>query len=55
MGGAEDCVRHRNICVILGCMAEKLAGPSSVAILSKDTLHYLVNNLVSIYTHIDII
>ncbi|XP_026473352.1 RING finger and SPRY domain-containing protein 1-like [Ctenocephalides felis] len=47
MSGGEDSARHRNICVILGCMAEKLAGPSSVAILSKDTLHYLINNLIS--------
>lgn len=39
--------QQRNICVVLGCIAEKLAGPSSIAILSDATLGYLVSNLVS--------
>lgn len=39
--------QQRNICVVLGCIAEKLAGPSSIAILSDATLDYLVSNLVS--------
>ncbi|KZC08409.1 PREDICTED: RING finger and SPRY domain-containing protein 1-like [Dufourea novaeangliae] len=34
-----------NICVVLGCVAEKLAGPRSIAILSDATLDYLVSNL----------
>lgn len=38
--------QQRNICVVLGCIAEKLAGPSSIAILSDATLDYLVSNLV---------
>ncbi|OWR50417.1 RING finger and SPRY domain-containing protein 1-like isoform X2 [Danaus plexippus] len=33
---------ERNICVILGCIAEKLVGPNSVAILTEDTLQYLL-------------
>lgn len=37
--------RERNLCVILGCLAEKLAGPSSIAMLSKSTLSYLIENL----------
>ncbi|KMQ93323.1 ring finger and spry domain-containing protein 1 [Lasius niger] len=37
--------QQRNICVVLGCIAEKLAGPSSIAILSDATLDYLVSNL----------
>ncbi|XP_058809374.1 RING finger and SPRY domain-containing protein 1-like [Phymastichus coffea] len=37
--------QQRNICVVLGCIAERLAGPSSIAILSDDTLDYLVSNL----------
>ncbi|XP_031846670.1 RING finger and SPRY domain-containing protein 1 isoform X2 [Nomia melanderi] len=37
--------QQRNICVVLGCIAEKLAGPSSIAILSDVTLDYLVSNL----------
>jgi hypothetical protein len=43
--------QQRNICVVLGCIADRLAGPSSIAILSDATLDYLVSNLVSlIYT-----
>lgn len=38
--------QQRNICVVLGCIAERLAGPSSIAILSDATLDYLVSNLV---------
>ncbi|XP_046606645.1 RING finger and SPRY domain-containing protein 1-like [Neodiprion virginianus] len=37
--------QQRNICVVLGCIADKLAGPSSIAILSDATLGYLVSNL----------
>lgn len=37
--------RERNLCVILGCLAEKLAGPSSIAVLSETTLGYLIGNL----------
>lgn len=40
--------RERNLCVILGCLAEKLAGPSSIAVLSDSTLSYLIANLVSL-------
>lgn len=40
--------RERNLCVILGCLAEKLAGPSSIAVLSETTLGYLIGNLVCI-------
>lgn len=39
--------RERNLCVILGCLAEKLAGPSSIAVLSDTTLGYLIGNLVN--------
>lgn len=40
---------ERNLCVILGCLAEKLPGPSCVAVLSDKILAYLLNNLVSIF------
>ncbi|XP_047543649.1 RING finger and SPRY domain-containing protein 1-like [Vanessa atalanta] len=33
---------ERNICVVLGCIAEKLVGPNSMAILTNDTLEYLL-------------
>jgi hypothetical protein len=32
--------------VVLGCIAEKLAGPSSISILTQGTLSYLITNLV---------
>lgn len=44
-GRASPRRRRRNACVVLGCIAEKLAGPSSVAVLSEETLSYLVNGL----------
>lgn len=37
--------KERNLCVILGCLAEKLAGPSSIALLNDSMLKYLISNL----------
>lgn len=37
--------RERNLCVILGCLMEKMGGPSSVTLLSDTTLSYLIGNL----------
>lgn len=45
LSGRNNPTWHRNICVVLGCIAEKLAGPSSVALLTEDTLEYLIANL----------
>lgn len=39
--------QQRNICVVLSCIAEKLAGPGSIAILSVKILDYLISNLVN--------
>uniref|UniRef100_A0A158R567 RING finger and SPRY domain-containing protein 1 n=1 Tax=Syphacia muris TaxID=451379 RepID=A0A158R567_9BILA len=36
---------HRNVCIVLGCLAEKLAGLSSVQICTDVTLNYLIDNL----------
>ncbi|KAL1131126.1 hypothetical protein AAG570_012363 [Ranatra chinensis] len=36
---------QRNICIVLGVLAEKLSGPSSVAILNPGTLAFLIANL----------
>jgi hypothetical protein len=33
---------------VLGCIAEKLAGPSRISILTPGTLNYLIANLVSL-------
>lgn len=38
---------ERNFCVILGCLAEKLAGPCSIAILTDATLDYLFKNIIA--------
>lgn len=37
--------KHRNLAIVLGCIAEKLAGPRSVALLTRRTLDYLIGNL----------
>lgn len=44
--GRRNPPRERNICVVLGCIAEKLAGPSNLGILNEETLQYLITNLV---------
>ncbi|KAK9739419.1 SPRY domain [Popillia japonica] len=45
IAGRTNSPRERNICVVLGCIAEKLAGPSSLGILNEGTLDYLLTNL----------
>lgn len=34
------------MCIVLGCLAEKLAGPNAVALLTPDTLDFLLANLL---------
>lgn len=41
----EHAPRERNICVVLGNIVEKLAGPSSLGILNEDVIDYLLTNL----------
>ncbi|KAK9499487.1 hypothetical protein O3M35_002517 [Rhynocoris fuscipes] len=41
----KDPRRQRNICIVLGVLAEKLSGPSSVAVLTQGTLDFLISNL----------
>ena len=41
----DSVARIRNICVIIGCLAEKLAGPNSVCLLTDQVLEYLISNL----------
>ncbi|KAL1242437.1 RING finger and SPRY domain-containing protein 1 [Trichinella spiralis] len=36
---------HRNLSLVLGCIAEKLAGPYSVAVFQGIIIDYLLNNL----------
>jgi RING finger and SPRY domain-containing protein 1 len=45
---------ERNFCVILGCLAEKLPGPSSIAILTDTTLSYLLKNIYEDETPLDV-
>jgi len=42
---SEAITKHRNLAIVLGCIAEKLAGPRSVALLTDKTLDYLIGNL----------
>ena len=37
----------RNVCVVFGCLAEKMAGPNSMVLLTDDTLAFLLDILVS--------
>lgn len=51
--GAKDkdikkIARHRNICVVIGCLAEKMAGPNSVYLLQANNyaiLDYFIANI----------
>ncbi|GAB6020756.1 RING finger and SPRY domain-containing protein 1 [Chamberlinius hualienensis] len=45
--GSKNSTWHRNMCVVLGCIAEKMAGPGSIALLSQNTLEYLFSNLAT--------
>ena len=45
IAGRNSPTQQRNICIVLGCLAEKLAGPSSITILTIGTLNYLIENL----------
>ncbi|KAJ8942934.1 hypothetical protein NQ318_003819 [Aromia moschata] len=44
--GRLNPTKQRNICVVLGCIAEKLAGPRNMEILTNDTIDYLLTNLL---------
>ena len=41
----HNIAKHRNSCVVISCLAEKLAGPSSIALLTPNILNYLMTNL----------
>ena len=41
----EAVTRQRNLSIVLGCLAEKLAGPRSVQLLTSATLDYLISSL----------
>ncbi|CAH0547332.1 unnamed protein product [Brassicogethes aeneus] len=43
--GRQCPTKQRNICVVLGCIAEKLAGPRNLDILNEATIEYLLTNL----------
>ena len=46
VAGRSCPTRHRNIAIVLGCLAEKLAGPRSLVLFSVDIMEYLIANLV---------
>ncbi len=43
--GKHNVAKHRNACVVIGCLAEKLAGPNSMGLLTPGILNYLICNL----------
>ena len=43
-----DPVKHRNIAMILGSIAEKLAGPRCIDFFTDKILDYLLSNLVRV-------
>ncbi|XP_074025971.1 RING finger and SPRY domain-containing protein 1 [Leptinotarsa decemlineata] len=45
ISGRSNSPRQRNICVVLGCIAEKLAGPRNMEILNNSIIDYLLTNL----------
>uniref|UniRef100_A0A8C7PVU5 Ring finger and SPRY domain containing 1 n=1 Tax=Oncorhynchus mykiss TaxID=8022 RepID=A0A8C7PVU5_ONCMY len=45
--------KHRNTTAVLGCLAEKLAGPASIGLLSPGTLEYLLESLVREHTDLE--
>ncbi|XP_074646208.1 RING finger and SPRY domain-containing protein 1-like [Tubulanus polymorphus] len=45
ISGRRNTRCHRNIGIVLGCLAEKLAGPISIHLLTNDVLEYLIANL----------
>ncbi|XP_025068490.1 RING finger and SPRY domain-containing protein 1 isoform X1 [Alligator sinensis] len=51
LSGAAACqdachpAKHRNTTAVLGCLAEKLAGPASIGLLSPGILEYLLQSL----------
>ncbi|XP_009857963.2 zinc finger protein isoform X1 [Ciona intestinalis] len=41
----DKCARHRNVCAVLGHLAESLAGPLSATMLTQNTLEYFMCGL----------
>lgn len=41
-----DTRRKRNTSIVLGCLAEKLAGQNSTVLLNEDVMKYLMSHLV---------
>ena len=46
-GGGGDVRYHRNLAMVLGKLADKLAGPRCKDIFDSTILEYLLSNLVS--------
>jgi len=41
----DDIKEHRNFMIVLGCLADKLAGPNSVTLLTDEILEYILGNI----------
>ncbi|XP_013382424.1 RING finger and SPRY domain-containing protein 1 isoform X1 [Lingula anatina] len=44
---SKNIQRQRNTCIVLGCLAEKMAGPNSTCLMTGNVLDYLFTNLES--------
>lgn len=44
-GRSKVTMKKRNICVLLSCLAEKMAGPSSICLMSHEVLDFLFHNI----------
>lgn len=45
----ESAVWHRNTCIVVGNLAEKMAGVNSASIFTTTVLNYLLENLVTFF------
>lgn len=45
----KHAAKHRNICLVLGCLADKLAGPNSIFLMTNGILDYLLANVTNAY------
>ena len=43
-----DTRQRRNICIVLGCLAEKLAGQNSTMLLNSEVMKFLLSHLVGL-------
>lgn len=45
----KQAAKYRNICIVLGCLADKLAGPNSIFLMTNGILDFLLANITNAY------